>query len=263
MDDKGVWTGAPTGEYRVKNVKINQGGEWVDLDLTASYNLAGYNYTLRDLGDGFAMFDGAINVLDYVMEDYMVLANYVKSFPVNANGLHEIPADDARYASVYGEGRIRAYVPAPEVIAEGWSGYTTWVLTADGTITFSPTEQKLENGETNMKNYWKVNGVLTLPWGEYAEMIRKVVIKDGIHDLGQMAFYELPNLTTVELGADITEIRNYCFKNCQSLTTINLAGVEYIREGAFYGCTSLKDVDLTGNILWEDWAFTKTGVKFL
>ena len=50
------------------------------LDLTASYNLAGYNYTLRDLGDGFAMFDGAVNVLDYVMEDYMVLANYVQSF---------------------------------------------------------------------------------------------------------------------------------------------------------------------------------------
>ena len=26
------------------------------------------------------MFDGAVNVVDYVMEDYMVLANYVQSF---------------------------------------------------------------------------------------------------------------------------------------------------------------------------------------
>ena len=77
-DEKGVWTGGPTGEYRVKNVKI--GGE--PLDLTKTYNLAGYNYTLRDLGDGFAMFNGAVNVLDYVMTDYMVLANYVQSFPV-------------------------------------------------------------------------------------------------------------------------------------------------------------------------------------
>ena len=79
-DEKGVWIGGPTGEYRVTDVKILQDGEYVDLDLTATYNLAGYNYTLRDLGDGFAMFDGAINVLDYVMEDYMVLANYVQSF---------------------------------------------------------------------------------------------------------------------------------------------------------------------------------------
>jgi len=81
-DEKGVWIGGPTGEYRVKNVEIlnKETGKYEPIDLTAKYNLAGYNYTLRDLGDGFAMFDGAVNVLDYVMEDYMVLANYVQSF---------------------------------------------------------------------------------------------------------------------------------------------------------------------------------------
>ena len=82
QDDKGVWTGGPTGEYRVTDVQVldQTSGTYVPLDLTAEYNLAGYNYTLRELGDGFAMFDGAVNVLDYVMDDYMVLANYVKSF---------------------------------------------------------------------------------------------------------------------------------------------------------------------------------------
>ena len=82
QDDIGVWTGGPTGEYRVTDVQVlnNETGAYEPLDLEASYNLAGYNYTLRDLGDGFAMFDGAVNVLDYVMEDYMVLANYVQSF---------------------------------------------------------------------------------------------------------------------------------------------------------------------------------------
>ena len=81
-DEKGVWTGAPTGEYRVKDVQVldKATGKYVPLDLKATYNLAGYNYTLRDLGDGYAMFAGAVNVLDYVMEDYMVLANYVQSF---------------------------------------------------------------------------------------------------------------------------------------------------------------------------------------
>lgn len=82
-DDKNVWTGGPTGAYRVTDVQVlnSETGEYEALDLTASYNLAGYNYTLRDLGDGFAMFDGAVNVLDYVAEDYMVLATYVQSFP--------------------------------------------------------------------------------------------------------------------------------------------------------------------------------------
>ena len=81
-DEKGVWIGGPTGGYRVHDVKVynKETNAWDALDLEAHYNLAGYNYTLRDLGDGFNMFDGAINVLDYVMEDYMVLANYVQAF---------------------------------------------------------------------------------------------------------------------------------------------------------------------------------------
>ena len=149
----------------------------------------------------------------------------------------------------------------PEVIASGWSGYTTWVLTGDGTITFSPSGEKMENGESNMKNYWKVNGVLTLPWGEYAEQITKVVIEEGIHDIGQMAFYELPNLVEVVLPESAVEIRGYTFKNCKSLTTINLEVVEYIREGAFYGCSALEYVTFAEGVVIEDWAFNKTGVE--
>ncbi|MBQ4620075.1 MAG: bifunctional metallophosphatase/5'-nucleotidase, partial [Clostridia bacterium] len=81
-DDKGVWVSGPTAGYRVHDIKVynKETGVYEPIDLAASYNLAGYNYTLRDLGDGFAMFDGAINVLDYVAEDYMVVSNYVSDF---------------------------------------------------------------------------------------------------------------------------------------------------------------------------------------
>ena len=97
-----------------------------------------------------------------------------------------------------------------------------------------------------------------MPWSEYAEQITKVVIEDGIHDLGQMAFYELPNLQIVELGKDVVEIRHYAFKNCKSLTTINLEGVTNICEGAFYGCSALEDIELTEGTVVEDWAFSRT-----
>ena len=94
QDDKGVWTGGPTGAYRVTNVEVlnNETGAYEPLDLAAQYNLAGYNYTLRDLGDGFAMFTGAVNVLDYVAEDYMVLAAYVQSFENGEVTGYETPA---------------------------------------------------------------------------------------------------------------------------------------------------------------------------
>ena len=133
-DEKGVWTGGPTGEYRVKDVQVlnNETGEYETLDLTAKYNLAGYNYTLRDLGDGFAMFDGAVNVLDYVMEDYMVLANYVKSFEKGEVTGYAAPA-----------GRIKVLYADTDFTA--WYAEAVRYVTGEGLMTttngssFSPT----------------------------------------------------------------------------------------------------------------------------
>lgn len=113
-NDKDVWVGGPTGEYRVHDVKVynKETESWDELDLTASYNLAGYNYTLRDLGDGYAMFDGAVNILDYVMEDYMVLANYAKGFENAVIGAENSPLAEkypgfmVDYGTVDGSGRI-------------------------------------------------------------------------------------------------------------------------------------------------------------
>ena len=113
-DEKGVWIGGPTGGYRVHDVKVynKESNAWDALDLEAHYNLAGYNYTLRDLGDGFNMFDGAVNVLDYVMEDYMVLANYVQAFEGGVVEASNSPLAEKYegllldYSTVDGSGRI-------------------------------------------------------------------------------------------------------------------------------------------------------------
>ncbi|MBR3867564.1 MAG: 5'-nucleotidase C-terminal domain-containing protein [Butyricicoccus sp.] len=107
-DPFGVWTGGPTGAYRVRKVEVldPETGSYVPLDPAASYNLAGYNYTLRDLGGGYAMFEGAVNVLDFAAEDYMVLADYIRSFPANTKtGLPTITAAHG-YADLHGSGRI-------------------------------------------------------------------------------------------------------------------------------------------------------------
>ena len=128
-DEKGVWIGGPTDGYRVKNVQVfnKETGAYEPLDLNASYNLAGYNYTLRDLGDGFNMFDGAVNVLDYVMEDYMVLANYVGGFEngvvgaTNSPLLAKYPGMKLDYSEVTGSGRITVSGAQEEV----WDGVVT------------------------------------------------------------------------------------------------------------------------------------------
>ncbi len=114
MDDKSVWIGGPTGGYRVHDVQVynKETQAYEPLDLAAEYNLAGYNYTLRDLGDGFNMFSGAVNVLDYVMEDYMVLANYIQGFEggnvdaTNSPLAAKFPGMLVDYSTVNGSGRI-------------------------------------------------------------------------------------------------------------------------------------------------------------
>ena len=106
--EKGVWIHGPTGEYRVRNVEIwdRNSQSYQPLDLNRTYNLAGYNYTLRDLGGGFEMLRGAPNVLDYVAEDYMVLAEYIKSFPVSEEtGVPTITAEHG-YGELNGQGRV-------------------------------------------------------------------------------------------------------------------------------------------------------------
>lgn len=116
QDVNGIWTGGPTDGYRVKDLQIlnKETGKYEPVDLDAKYNLAGYNYTLRDLGGGFAMLDGAVNILDYVAEDYMVLAKYIQSFPVNEEtGLPTITAADG-YEDVYGSDRINIITQTSE-----------------------------------------------------------------------------------------------------------------------------------------------------
>ena len=118
-DEKNVWIGSATGTPRVQNVKIydKASGSYLPLDPGATYALAGMNYTLRNLGDGFAMFDGAELIKDYVSEDYLVMSTYAMTFGgVDAEGLPhlssansvlaEYPGYLLDYENPYGAGRI-------------------------------------------------------------------------------------------------------------------------------------------------------------
>ena len=118
-DDKNVWIGSATGTPRVQNVKIydRHTGTYEPLDPAKTYALAGMNYTLRNLGDGFAMFDGAELIKDYVSEDYLVMSTYAMIFDgADAAGLPHLSSANSPlaaypgylldYEQPYGAGRI-------------------------------------------------------------------------------------------------------------------------------------------------------------
>lgn len=118
-DEKNVWIGSATGTPRVQNVKIydKASGSYLPLDPNKTYALAGMNYTLRNLGDGFAMFDGAELIKDYVSEDYLVMSTYAMIFDgADAAGLPHLSSANSPlaaypgylldYEQPYGAGRI-------------------------------------------------------------------------------------------------------------------------------------------------------------
>ena len=118
-NDKNVWTGS-AATPRVSHVEIydKTTGTYQPLDPNATYALAGMNYTLRNLGDGFAMFDGATLIKDYVSEDYLVMSSYAAMFGgVDANGLPHLASANSpladypgyllNYEDPYGAGRIQ------------------------------------------------------------------------------------------------------------------------------------------------------------
>ena len=118
-NEKNVWTGS-AATPRVSNVEIydKTTGTYQPLDPNATYALAGMNYTLRNLGDGFAMFDGATLIKDYVSEDYLVMSSYAAMFGgVDANGLPHLSSANSpladypgyliNYEDPYGAGRIQ------------------------------------------------------------------------------------------------------------------------------------------------------------
>lgn len=113
-DDGFMWIGGPTGGYRVHDVGIYDKATdgWKPLDTQANYRIAGSDYILRNSGNGYTMFSSEVNVIDYVMRGYMVLANYVQAFEDNtvkaSNSplLGKYPSFGIDYGSSDGSGRI-------------------------------------------------------------------------------------------------------------------------------------------------------------
>ncbi len=88
------------GVYRVKDIQVwnAKKAAYEPINLKKTYQLAGINYTLRQNGDGFTMFDGCKVIKDNTMIDTQVLSNYLTDV------LNGVVGED--YKDPNGQGRI-------------------------------------------------------------------------------------------------------------------------------------------------------------
>jgi len=72
----------------------------------------------------------------------------------------------------------------------------------------------------------------------------KVVIEDGVGDIGEEAFLYAENLESVELSPTVKIIGDRAFYGCKNLKAVNYANAHYIGSMAFYGCMSYTEIEI-------------------
>ena len=110
-----------------------------------------------------------------------------------------------------------------------------WNLSEDGTLTISGTGDIPGSGDA--------------PWFSRSYEIKKVIIKDGVTNIGNKAFFDYPALTSVEIPNSVTSIGESAFFQCMRLTSVTIGNsLTRIGKRAFENCTALLSVEFPNSL---------------
>ena len=113
-----------------------------------------------------------------------------------------------------------------------------WKL-EDGVLTIS--------GEGAMTNY-SMSG---MPWKDYREGIKTVVIGEGVTTIGECAFYTCSKLSSVTIPASVEEIGRYAFSDCGFFSLEIPSTVTKIGNYAF---SNIPNVVYSGSATGSPWS---------
>ena len=125
-------------------------------------------------------------------------------------------------------------IPIPGTDVE-WmiSQYEDGVLT-DWTLTIS--------GKGAMPNF-EGTGDPACPWENEKQKIKKVIIEEGVTNIGKNAFRGCSELAEVHISKTVKKIGDSAFQDCTALTQIDIPdSVNSVGSFAFIGCTRLTEV---------------------
>lgn len=231
------------GEFSFEDIKVG--------DILRVNNDAHTVIVLEALEDAVVVAEGNISSGDHkgkvhwgrVISKSEVMRNtshYITRYPENY-----IPPDDT---------------DANEIIAGGTLDTgLLWNLTRAGTLTIS--------GQGAMPDF---GAVADQPWSDNSAQIRRVVLGEGVANIGSGAFWNC-GVINVEISSTVTIIGNNAFRGsklnsvtipsgvktigdsafyaCQELSSVTVCeGVETINQSAFTACTRLYSIDLPASI---------------
>lgn len=99
------------------------------------------------------------------------------------------------------------------------------------------------------KNKLTISGTGKIDKNIYGTTIKKVIIEEGITEIGDGVFYDWEDLTSVEIPESVTTICDEAFEDCASLKSIVIPdSVISIGKFAFSGCDNLETIKLSKNL---------------
>ncbi len=149
----------------------------------------------------------------------------------------EVMRTASHYITRYPEGYTSPDDPgANESVASGnLEGGLAWNLTKAGTLSIS--------GQGAMPDF---ASAADQPWD--GSQIRKVVIEDGITSIGSSAFCSSAILSA-DIPSSVKTIGDSAFRECSNLSSVTVCeGVETIGQNAFLACTNLASIALPASI---------------
>ena len=129
-----------------------------------------------------------------------------------------------------------SFSASAETYSGTW-GNLTWTLDAE-------TGELVISGEGEMHELSSTDA-----WRNYQNIIKSVVIGDGITSIGNDAFSGCSSLTSIDIPNSVTSIGNFAFSRCSSLTNITIPdGVTSIGDSAFTNCSSLASITIPDGV---------------
>ncbi|MCD8356299.1 MAG: leucine-rich repeat protein, partial [Clostridia bacterium] len=253
----------PWHKYRAKITAVTLGADLTNISDYAFYDCDGISKITFEEGSkmqeiGGAVFYSCARITDVTLPDG-VTTIYGNAF-AKCDRLKSVYIPDAvskisagtfskspnvvlsvgydSYAKAYAKAYSIAYVERSiqQLDSGEFGDGLTWTLMSDGSLTIS--------GNGAMPNY---KNAYDVPWSTYSGMIKNMTIGAGITNLSDYAFYYCTSLTTVtfEEGSKLQTIGGSVFYRCTSLRSIEIPeGVTTIYGNSFAKCTSLVSVYL-------------------
>lgn len=141
----------------------------------------------------------------------------------------------------------------PEIIEEGLCGdKLIWTLDADGTLIIS--------GEGDMWDFWSLqNGGDGIPWRNFKDKIKSVVITDGVTSIGDNAFMDwggdgpVYDIKEIHIADTVKRIGTYAINSLSDIPINIPDSVEYIGgQIPFYNVNFLIDFTENSNLMYME-----------